>query len=238
MGVDLSLEIVADARSAAQHGAEIVAERAREAVAERGRFSFGVSGGRTPWLMLAVLAGMEAMPWDDTDIFQVDERIASPGSPERNLTHLVLTLPIEKQSTLHPMPVTRRDLDAAAAEYAEALPDPLDMVHLGLSQEGHPASLVPGDPVLEVTDRRVALTDGPYEGHRRMTMTYPTINSARSVLWLVTGDEKESALEKLLAGDRAIPAAQIARESATVVADTSATGGGRPAAPLDTDPAA
>jgi 6-phosphogluconolactonase/glucosamine-6-phosphate isomerase/deaminase len=181
-----------------------------------------MSGGRTPWAMLATLGDVEEMPWRETELFQVDERIASPGSQERNLTHMVLGLSIDHQAALRPMPVTQRDLEAAAREYESQIPDPLDLVHLGLGSDGHTASLVPGDPVLEVADRRVALTEGAYQGHRRMTLTYPAIDAARRILWLVTGEEKRDALAKLLAGDPSIPAGRVRNGSMIVVADEAA----------------
>jgi 6-phosphogluconolactonase len=162
------------------------------------------------------------MPWPETELFQVDERIASPGSEDRNLTHLVLGLSLEHQSALRPMPVTQRDLDAAAREYESSLPEKLDLVHLGLGPDGHTASLVPGDSVLEVSDRRVALTEDAYQDHRRMTLTYPELAAARRIVWLVTGAEKREPLAKLLAGDDSIPAGRVANEDMVVVADEAA----------------
>ena len=230
---DLELIRAPNAKVAARVTAERIAELARAAVAERGAFSFAVSGGKTPWLMLAMLSSIPDMPWDETELFQVDERLAAPGSSDRNLTHLVLTLPIEKQAVLRPMPVTRRDLDEAAKEYEGDLPDRLDLVHLGLGADGHTASLIAGDPVTEVTDRHVALTESPHGGHRCMTMTFPAINRARSIIWLVTGDEKQEALKKLLSADPTIPASRVRRENACVVADSTANGEGSPDAPSD-----
>jgi 6-phosphogluconolactonase len=218
------LEVVADEREAARRGAELIAAAGREAAGERGSYSLAMSGGRTPWAMLAILSDSEEMPWADTALLQVDERVASPGSEDRNLTHLILGLSMQNQSALRPMPVTQRDLDAAAREYEASLPEPLDLVHLGLGPDGHTASLVPGDPVLEVTDRRVAVTETAYQGHRRMTLTYPALAAARQVLWLVTGAEKRDALEKLMAGDGSIPAGRVENESMTVVADEAAAG--------------
>jgi 6-phosphogluconolactonase len=216
------LEVVDRERDAAPRAAGLIAAAAREAVAERGSFSLAVSGGRTPWGMLAILSDDEEMPWAETSLFQVDERVASPGSEDRNLTHIVLALSMEHQAAIRPMPVTQRDLDAAAREYEESLPEPLDLVHLGLGPDGHTASLVPGDPVLEVTDRRVALTETAYQDHYRMTLTYPELSAARQILWLVTGPAKAEALSKLLAGDPSVPAGRVENDEMTVVADQDA----------------
>jgi len=218
------LEVVADERAAARRAAELIAAAGREAAAARGPFGLAMSGGRTPWAMLAILGDLEEMPWPATELFQVDERIASPGSEDRNLTHMVLGLSMDHQSALRPMPVTQRDLDAAARDYESALPERFDLVHLGLGPDGHTASLVPGDPVLEVSDRRVAVTETAYQGHRRMTLTYPAIDEARQVLWLVTGAEKRDALARLMAGDESIPAGRVRNEAMTIVADEAAAG--------------
>jgi 6-phosphogluconolactonase len=221
--VAIDLEVMADEKAAARRTAELIAAAGSTAVAERNVFSLAMSGGRSPWAMLAMLGEDEEMPWAETELFQVDERIASPGSEDRNLTHMVLGLSMDHQATLRPMPVTQRDLGAAAADYENTLPDPLDCVHLGLGPDGHTASLVPGDPVLDVTDRRVAITETAYQGHRRMTLTYPALNSARQIVWLVTGPDKVEALARLLAGDSSIPAGRVENTPAmTVVADETA----------------
>lgn len=220
MGIEL--EVCADEKAAARRAAELIAAVGAAAVAERNIFSLAMSGGRTPWAMLAMLGEEERMPWPETELFQVDERIASPGSEERNLTHMVLGLSMDHQSALRPMPVTQRNLDGAAHDYENTLPDPLDCVHLGLGPDGHTASLVPDDPVLEVTDRRVALTETAYQGHYRMTLTYPALNSARQIVWLVTGPKKAEPLSRFLAGDTSIPAGRVTNPNMTVVADTAA----------------
>jgi len=222
MRVKPDLQVVADERAAAARCAELIAEAGREAVAERNIFSMAMSGGRTPWAMLAMLSESETMPWAETELFQVDERVAAPGSEERNLTHLVLGLSLDHQASLRPMPVTQRDLEGAARDYERSLPDRLDLVHLGLGPDGHTASLVPGDAVLEVSDRRVALTESEYDGHRRMTLTYPALAKARRVVFLVTGDAKRDALRRLLDGDRSIPAGRVENERMLVVADEPA----------------
>jgi len=220
------LEVVADEKAAARRGAELIAAAGANAVEDRNMFSAAMSGGRTPWGMLALLSEMEAMPWPKTELFQADERIAAPGSEERNLTHMVLGLSLDHQSSLRPMPVTQRDLGAAAREYESSLPKRLDLVHLGLGPDGHTASLVPGDAVLEVDDRRVVVTETPYGGHRRMTLTYPALAEARQILWLVTGEAKREALARLLEGDRSIPAGRVENESMVIVADVAALGDG------------
>jgi 6-phosphogluconolactonase len=218
----IETEAFADDRDASRRAAEIVAAAGREAVAERGEFSLALSGGKTPWGMVGLLGDMEGMPWERTRVFQVDERIAPPGDDARNLTHMVQMLSLAHQGTLRPMPVTSRDLDAAAAEYEAGLPERLDLVHLGLGPDGHTASLVPDDPVLEVSDRRVALTAGEYQGHRRMTLTYPALSAARKILWLALGEKANDPVAKLLAGDRSIPAGRVENEDMVLVADESA----------------
>ncbi len=218
------LEVAGDERAAARRAAELIAEAGAAAAAERNIFALAMSGGRSPWAMLAILGGLEPMPWDRTELFQVDERVAAPGSDDRNLTHMVLGLSMEHQSTLRPMPVTQRDLDGAAREYEASLPERFDLVHLGLGPDGHTASLVPGDPVLEERDRRVAMTGGDYQGHPRMTLTYPALDEARQILWLVTGSEKREPLAKLMAGDESIPAGRVRNEAMVVVADEAAAG--------------
>jgi len=219
--VALEIEVLPDAQAVAERGAEVAAAATAAAVADHGRFEFAVSGGRTPWAMFASLYGR--MPWEKVTIFQVDERVAPDGDPDRNLTQLLRSLPPGGAADVRPLPVWADDLDAAASAYAEALPDQLDLVHLGLGPDGHTASLVPGDPVLDVVDRDVAVT-GVYQGHVRMTLTYPALNRARQILWLVTGEDKVDALARLRGGDQSIPAGRISTESALVVADAAAAG--------------
>jgi len=213
-----------DAAQLAVKAAGYMADRIRSAVAAHGAFTCAVSGGQTPWLMLTELAEHD-LPWSSVEIYQVDERVAAEGDPERNLTHLrqiLGSLPV----TLVPMPVTDPDLEAAAAAYASRLPARFDLVHLGLGADGHTASLVPGDPVLEVTDRLVAVT-GPYQGHRRMTLTYPALARAEEAMWLVTGAGKHDALDRLLAGEQSIPAARVQARRSMIFADPPAVHGSR-----------
>jgi 6-phosphogluconolactonase len=217
--VQHELEVSPDPDAVARRAAAYVAELARTAVAEHGRFTFAVSGGRTPWAMFGEL-GSEDMPWADTELFQVDERVAPEGDPARNLTNLMASIG-SAPARVHPMPVNDPDLTKAAADYATVLPQRFDLVHLGLGPDGHTASLVPGDPVLEVTDALVALTR-PYQGHPRMTLTYPGLARADQIMWLVTGADKRDALAKLLAGDESIPAGRVLATRSLVLADAAA----------------
>jgi 6-phosphogluconolactonase len=218
----IELEVAGDEKAASRRAAELIAEAGAAAVAERGRFDLAMSGGRSPWAMLAILGELEQMPWDRTRLFQVDERVAAPGDEARNLTHMVLGLSMDHQATLRPMPVTQRDLNSAARDYEATLPNRFDLVHLGLGPDGHTASLVPGDPVLEVSDRRVAMTGETYQDHLRMTLTYPALEEARRILWLVTGPDKREPLQKLLASDDSTPAGRVRNEEMLVVADEAA----------------
>ncbi len=227
----MKIEIFADADSVAREAASLIAIAARAAVAERGRFIMAVSGGHTPWVMLRNLT-REEVPWDKVHLAQVDERVAPPGHPDRNLTHLQESLlehaPLPPEQ-IYAMPVESVDLESAAKQYAATLakiagsPPVLDLVHLGLGPDGHTASLVPGDAVLEVNDADVAVT-GIYQGRRRMTLTYPIVNRARRVLWLVTGSEKVGMLARLREGDPSIPAGRVNQERALVLADRAAAG--------------
>lgn len=227
----MKTEVLADAESVARRAAALIAADARSATALRGRFVMAVSGGHTPWIMLRALAG-ETVPWQAVHIVQVDERVAPAGDPDRNLTHLQASLldavPLRPQQ-IHAMLVESSDLEAAAKQYAQTLneiagsPAVLDLVHLGLGPDGHTASLVPGDPVLEITNSDVSLT-GIYQGRRRMTLTFPVINRARHILWVVTGAEKAEMLTRLRNADASIPAGRVSSEDAMVLADSAAAG--------------
>ena len=147
------------------------------------------------------------MPWEETEIYQVDERVAPLGDGERNLTHLEESL-THVAAHIVPMPVEARDLDVAADDYAALLPERFDLVHLGLGPDGHTASLVPDDAVLELEDRLVGVT-GVYNGCVRMTLTYRALARADQILWLVVGPGSREALGRLLAGDEVITAGRV-----------------------------
>jgi 6-phosphogluconolactonase len=229
----LRTEFLPDPGAVAVQAAERIARIAREAVTERGRCAVAVSGGTTPWLAFRALAA-EDVPWDRVHLFQVDERVALPGDRERNYFHLkealIDRIPIPP-ANVHPMPVEEEDLDAGGRRYEADLrgvagtPPVLDLVQLGLGEDGHTASLFPGDPALQVLGADVAVS-GLYKGRVRMTLTLPAIDRARTILWLVTGSGKSEALGRLLSGDRSIPAGRVRIDRAFLLADVAAGGGG------------
>jgi 6-phosphogluconolactonase len=225
------IDVFDNADAVAGKAAAIIAAEARTAVSARGRFVVAFSGGHTPWLMLRALA-VEKVPWESVHVVQVDERVAPAGHADRNLTHLRETLldhaPLPPDR-VHAMPVEALDLQSAAEQYSVTLqaiagsPAVLDLVHLGLGPDGHTASLVPNDPVLDVADKDVALT-GIYQGRRRITLTYPVLNRARRILWLVSGSDKAEMLVRLRDGDPSIPAGRVQQGQAMVLADRAAAG--------------
>lgn len=231
----MELQICADADALARATADHLALRIRHAAEACGRAVVALSGGKTPARMLAALAQCD-LPWDRVEIVQVDERVVPDGHPDRNWTmirrELVERSPLP-ESQAHPMPVTDADLKPAAVRYAALLRDlcggepiVLDVVHLGLGEDGHTASLVPGDPAVDEPNLEVTLT-GPYDGQVRMTVTFPLINRARGILWQVQGVEKAEALRGLLDGAD-IPARRVRTDGdVLVLADKAAAG--RPA---------
>ena len=230
MNTVLPLEVAPDAVALARAAVRHTIEAVDAALDERARFTVAFSGGATPRRFFDELTH-RPLPWRSIHVFQVDERVAPAGHPERNLTaltrHLLERVPIPA-ANVHPMPVEGADLDAAAGEYAAELREVcgpegvLDLVHLGLGDDGHTASWPPGDPVLDVTDADVAVV-GPYRGFRRMTLTPPAVNRAGRILWLVAGASKAPTLARLLDGDPTIPASRVRREGAVVLAGADAT---------------
>ena len=231
----MKIEVFTDVYSVARQAAALIAAEARAAVAVRNRFVMAVSGGHTPWIMLGALA-QEDIPWAKIRIAQVDERVVPAGHFDRNLTRLRGSLldyaPLPSKQ-IYTMPVEAPELETAARQYAVTLanlagcPPVFDLIHLGLGPDGHTASLVPGDPVLEINDVDVGVT-GVYQGRRRMTLTYPILNRARRILWLVTGSDKIGMLGRLLKADSSIPAGRVNQARAVVFADRAAAKNAQP----------
>ena len=225
----LAVQIHADPDALAAAAAAWIARRARDAIEDRGRFLLAVSGGGTPLRMFHALRTV-AIEWGRVHLVQVDERVAPEGSQQRNFTHLQSALlghvPIPS-GQVYPMPVLDTDLAAGAQRYNRRLvalagaPPVFDLVQLGLGEDGHLASLVPGDPALDIVDADVAAT-APYQGHCRMTLTLPAIDRARCILWLVAGAGKSAILARLVRSDQSIPAGRVRRSEALLMADCAA----------------
>ena len=194
-----------------------IGRRLRDAVRDRGWGTLAVSGGTTAPPMLAALAAMD-VPWDVIDIWQVDERVAPDGDPDRNANQLAGV-----PGRHHLMPVTAADLRAAAAAYSYTLPERFDVVHLGMGADGHTASWPPGDPVIASTEP-VDLSR-EYQGRVRMTLTPPVVDAARSRVVLIMGADKAAAvaawLERVTTPDK-LPIARVRRSGTVVVLDPAA----------------
>jgi 6-phosphogluconolactonase len=223
------LDVSPNAAAAARHGAQRIAAALSVAVARRGKATLAVSGGRTPQRMFEHLAAAE-VPWERVDLFQVDERVAPAGHPDRNSMTIEAAF-VEHVARyperFHWMPVEAVDLEAAAGRYASELQaalgpkGALDVVHLGLGSDGHTASIFPGSPLVAAPAGDVAVVPA-HLGHRRMTLTLPVLNRARAVLWLVAGADKRAVLSRLLAGDAELVASCVRRDVAWIVADAAA----------------
>jgi len=197
--------------------ANVLIEILETRLAERPRVSLALSGGSTPWPVFRRLAEAP-IDWHRVDIYQADERVAPLGDPARNLTGLTEALLDRVPAKVHPMPVESLDLERGAKEYAAELPTALDVVHLGLGDDGHTASLVLGDPVLDVVDRLVAVSQ-PYRGHQRMTLTFPALARSNVVVWIVRESGKASMLRKLRDADRSIPAGRVPQDNTILITD-------------------
>jgi len=225
----MKIRILKDADAVANEAARVIATFARKVVVERGRFVMAVSGGKTPWKMLRILE-KEDIPWKKFHLFQVDERVAPPGHADRNLTELrecFFSNAVMSKDHMYAMPVEADDLESGAKQYAGLMrkisgsPPVLDLIHLGLGNDGHTASLIPGDPILQEEDADVGIT-GIYQGRKRMTLTYPIINRARNILWIVTGAQKAPMLKRMLEADTSIPAGRVSQDNAYLLADDAA----------------
>lgn len=212
----------------AGRAADLLAAGITTAIGQRGHCVVALSGGSTPAPVFETLA-QRALPWSQVIFTQVDERLAPLGAPERNLTAQLEALG-DLPSRWIPLPVDdparapeRDELDDFVLEL-EALtgrPLAIDVMHLGLGDDGHTASLVPGDAIVEETDRFVGVTDD-YRGTRRITLTRAAIDRAGLVVWLVAGANKAGPIAKLMAGDPSIPAGLVRPHESVIVADTHA----------------
>jgi 6-phosphogluconolactonase len=221
---DLVVEPTAD--GAARAAAAVIGASLRAAVEARGRASVAFSGGNTPTPMLEALA-LVALPWHQVHVFQVDERVAPDGDAARNSTALQHALLDRVETNAHLMDVTASDLVESTQRYAALLREhqPLDVVHLGIGDDGHTASWPPGAPVIDERDD-VAIV-GLFRGLVRMTITPPVVDRARSVVVLVAGADKAPVLARMIAGDPSVVASRVLGAHTVIVADAAAAAADR-----------
>ena len=191
-----------------------LARRLRDAVRRRGSATLAVSGGGSAPPMFDVLLAQD-VPWEHVTVWQVDERIAPDGHPERNAGQLA-----DFPCRVELMPVTADDLTAAVQRYAAGLPERFDLVHLGLGDDGHTASWPPGHPVVD-SDRSCEVI-GEFNGFERMTLTPPIVNSARARLMLTFGASKAPLMRRWMLRDAALPVARLRRADTWVMLDPAA----------------
>ncbi len=214
----MELHIASDAEAAAREAAHVVARKVWPAVRRRGRFTVALSGGSTPGLMLQALAAEPDVPWGTVHLYQVDERMVGVTHPERNAAQLgVVPVPTANR---HLMEVEWGDRRLAIASYTAALPEQLDLVHLGLGDDGHTASWPPGSPVVD--SKVTVATVENFNGRDRMTVTPLVVNAARSRLILATGEAKAKVVARWLAGDDSMPANRVKRSNTIMIIDQAA----------------
>jgi 6-phosphogluconolactonase len=224
---DLELHVYGDPDELGRGAADQIASHLQWSIERNGTATLAVSGGNSPQLTFEALA-RHPVGWRDVHVLQVDERMAPDGDPARNANMLQAAL-IEAidipPDHVHLIPV-RDDLDAAAREYEDTVRavcnGVLDVVHLGLGDNGHTASLMPNDPVLAVDDRLVSHTTTPFQGHQRVTLTYLALNAAQHIVWIIEGEGKAPMLRRLVAGDDTIPAGRVLQDRAAVFCDEPA----------------
>jgi len=221
-----SRRIVTSADAFAATAAATIARVLERAVADRGVASLALAGGTTPEPVYRKLATLATLHWNQIDIYFGDERAVPPESPDSNYNRAVHALlsPLRTAPRhTYRMPAEEPDLDAAARAYAALLPAQLDLIVLGIGEDGHMASLFPGSPALMETARTVVAVHGPKPPHDRLTLTPLAIQAARNVIVLAAGAPKAAAVAQALTGPFAphhCPA-QLVRE-ATWVIDTAA----------------
>ena len=234
-GIAGALEVVKDLEALSARAAELIADRIRSGGSP---FRLALSGGNTPRGCYRHLAHLHQIPWDHVEIFLGDERFVPPDHPDSNYHMIRQTLLAGEAVTpraVFAVPTDTTPEDAAGA-YEEILrqeygasrlrPDlPLfDLQLLGLGEDGHTASLLPGQPVLEEQTRWVAVVP---EGRKepRITLTYPVLESSRLTVFLVSGADKKDALARVRAGDPSLPAGRLKPQGDVIwLADRAALG--------------
>jgi 6-phosphogluconolactonase len=230
--VTAELVVVPDARALARRAAERIVELTRAAVKSRGTCSVALAGGSTPratYEVLATSALAAAVPWGAISWYFGDERAVPPDHPDSNYRLARETLFADRPALLehvHRMPADAADLEAAARRYGAVLPDPLDVLLLGVGEDGHTASLFPRLPALSERTARVVVVTGPKPPNPRLSVTAPVIERAREVLVLASGAGKADAVARALEGpfDTGAVPVQLARSRTWIVDRDAASG--------------
>lgn len=204
--------VVKDPSEYAARAVTLIAAAAHEAIAARGRFRIALAGGATPRPIYAALAVAPGIDWPHWEIFWGDERTAPPDSPESNyaMAAAALLKPLAER-TVAPGLVERlhgeddpieaaRHYDRVLRTLADGETPRFDLILLGMGPDGHTASLFPHTPALEERSRLVVANDVPQLNTVRLTFTYPLLNAARQILFLVRGADKAAALHAVIAG--------------------------------------
>lgn len=206
---DLQVLALDDADAVTAAVADLLVDGLGRAIVDRGEAVLALSGGSTPVPLYRHLATHE-LDWRRVHVVQVDERVAPDQHPDRSWRRIEDLLVVPTGAIGHPMPVL--DGPAGVGAYAADLAalGGIDVCHLGLGDDGHTASLIPGDPSVAVRDADVT-TAGPYEGRMRMTLTASAINRARRIVWQVVGSAKAPAVARLATGTGEEPSRLIRR---------------------------
>jgi 6-phosphogluconolactonase len=214
--------VAADEDELPRIAAAWLAEEVKQAVARGGRCALALSGGSTPRPAYERLAAEPGMPWDVVEVYFGDERAVPPTDPASNYRMareaFLDRVPIPA-ARVHRMEADDPDLDAAAARYAALLPERLDVLVLGMGQDGHTASLFPGSPPVHEKERKVVPARAPVPPVHRLTITPPVIAAARRVAVLTAGMAKAPVVARVLRGPwrpEELPA-QLAREGTWIL---------------------
>lgn len=234
--------VLPDAAAVAEATADRFVATARRAIDERGVFRVALSGGSTPKAVYPLLVSeprVDQVDWSKVEFFWGDDRSVPPEDPESNFgvaeRALISRLPGVRNERVHRMPADAVDRDAAAERYEAELgrvfnPSDrqvpvFDLIWLGMGADGHTASLFPGSDGLGIDDRWVVANWAPALQTWRMTLTFPVLDAARLVLFVVTGPDKATALNEVRSGDSELPAARVHADRIVWLVDTAATGG-------------
>jgi 6-phosphogluconolactonase len=187
--------------------------------------SLAISGGTTARQCYEPLA-VAPLPWSEVDVFVGDERWVPPSDPESNegMARIAFLDQVAPRA-VHPMYRSGMTIDDAAREYDELVraAPPIGLVHLGLGPDGHTASLFPGSPSLDESERFVLATGDDLHPYPRLTLTYPGIAHSEVVVFTVAGDDKREAFQRVVAGDD-VPAARVRAPRVVWLVDRAAHG--------------